>query len=40
MPLAEVREQLSSFATGAGIYDTLFQKAGPAADGTLLVQEY
>src|SRR5262249_30172105 len=24
-----------SFATGAGIYDALFKKAGPAADGTL-----
>ncbi len=32
----EVREQLASFATGAGIYDTLFQKAGPAPDGTLI----
>lgn len=32
---AEVREQLASFATGAGIYDALFRKAGPAADGTL-----
>jgi hypothetical protein len=32
----EVREQLSSFATGAGIYDALFRKAGPATDGTLL----
>jgi len=31
----EVREQLASFATGAGIYDTLFRKAGPAVDGTL-----
>jgi hypothetical protein len=30
-----VREQLASFATGAGIYDALFQKAGPAEDGTL-----
>ena len=30
----EVREQLESFATGAGIYHTLFRKAGPAADGT------
>ncbi|MFO0758705.1 MAG: DUF4388 domain-containing protein [Byssovorax sp.] len=34
----EVREQLSSFATGAGIYDTLFQKAGPAPDGTLIAE--
>jgi hypothetical protein len=32
---AEVREQLSSFATGAGIYDSLFRRGGPAADGTL-----
>lgn len=31
----EVREQLSSFATGAGVYDALFQKAGPRADGSL-----
>jgi hypothetical protein len=31
----EVREQLMSFATGAGIYDALFQKAGPAKDGTV-----
>jgi hypothetical protein len=31
----EVREQLASFATGAGIYDALFRKAGPAPDGTL-----
>jgi hypothetical protein len=31
----EVREQLESFATGAGVYHTLFRKAGPAADGTL-----
>jgi hypothetical protein len=31
----EVREQLASFATGAGVYDALFRKAGPAADGTL-----
>ena len=31
----EVREQLASFATGAGVYDALFQKAGPAPDGTL-----
>jgi hypothetical protein len=33
---ADVREQLASFATGAGIYDALFQKAGPAPDGTLV----
>jgi hypothetical protein len=32
----EVREQLASFATGAGVYDALFRKAGPAADGTLI----
>jgi hypothetical protein len=32
----EVREQLASFATGAGIYDALFRKAGPAKDGTLI----
>jgi hypothetical protein len=32
----EVREQLASFATGAGVYDSLFRKGGPAADGTLL----
>jgi hypothetical protein len=31
----EVREQLASFATGAGIYDQLLQGAGPAADGTV-----
>jgi hypothetical protein len=31
----EVREQLASFATGAGVYDALFRKAGPAADGTV-----
>ena len=31
----EVREQLASFATGAGVYDSLFRKGGPAADGTL-----
>lgn len=35
----EVREQLASFATGAGIYDALFQKAGPGADGTLVVDQ-
>jgi hypothetical protein len=32
---AEIREQLSSFATGAGVYDVLFQGAGPGADGTV-----
>ncbi len=31
----EVRDQLSSFATGAGVYDALFMGAGPAGDGTL-----
>lgn len=31
----EVRSQLSSFGTGAGVYDPLFLGAGPAADGTL-----
>lgn len=31
----EVRKHLASFATGAGIYDTLFMRAGPKLDGTL-----
>ncbi len=31
----EVRSQLSSFGTGAGVYDPLFIGAGPAPDGTL-----
>lgn len=31
----ELREQLASFATGAGVYDALFRGAGPHADGTL-----
>lgn len=31
----EVRWQLASFASGAGVYDALFREAGPAADGTL-----
>jgi len=31
----EVRWQLTSFATGAGIYDALFRGSGPAPDGTL-----
>lgn len=31
---AEVAEQLASYATGAGVYDALFSRAGPAADGT------
>jgi hypothetical protein len=35
----EVREQLASFATGAGVYDALFRKAGPAPDGTLIPQQ-
>jgi hypothetical protein len=35
----EVRQHLSSFATGAGIYDALFQRAGPAQDGTLSVEQ-
>ena len=34
----EVREQLASFATGAGVYDALFRRAGPAADGTLVAE--
>jgi len=33
----EVRDQLASFATGAGVYDALFMGAGPARDGSLLV---
>lgn len=32
---AEIREQLSSFATASGVYDALFRDAGPQADGTL-----
>jgi len=35
----EVREQLSSFATGAGVYDSLFRRAGPAADGTVVTEK-
>jgi hypothetical protein len=35
----EVREQLASFATGAGVYDALFRKAGPAADGTVAIDK-
>lgn len=31
----ELRDGLSRFATGAGIYDALFQGAGPQPDGTL-----
>jgi hypothetical protein len=34
----EVREQLASFATGAGVYDALFLKAGPAPDGTVSIE--
>jgi len=33
--LAELRDGLSRFATGAGIYDPLFLGAGPLDDGTL-----
>lgn len=32
---SELREGLSRFATGAGIYDPLFASAGPLPDGTL-----
>jgi hypothetical protein len=32
---AELRDGLARFATGGGIFDPLFQAAGPAADGTL-----
>lgn len=35
----EVRDQLSSFATGAGVYDALFMGAGPAPDGTLVADK-
>jgi hypothetical protein len=35
----EVREQLSSFATGAGVYDALFRRAGPAPDGTVVTEK-
>lgn len=31
----EVRQHLASFATGAGVYDALFMRAGPRPDGTL-----
>jgi hypothetical protein len=31
------RETLSAFTTGAGLYDVLFRRAGPARDGTLVV---
>jgi hypothetical protein len=30
---AEVRENLASFAVGAGVYDILFRKAGPDDSG-------
>jgi hypothetical protein len=33
----EVREQLAGFATGAGVYDALFRRAGPQEDGTLVI---
>ena len=33
--IAELRDGLSRFATGAGIYDPLFLAAGPLEDGTL-----
>ncbi|NUO48890.1 MAG: DUF4388 domain-containing protein [Polyangiaceae bacterium] len=36
---SEVRTQLSSFSTGAGIYDALFMGAGPAEDGTVVVEK-
>jgi hypothetical protein len=32
---AELREGLSRFATGGGVYDPLFMGAGPLADGSL-----
>jgi hypothetical protein len=32
---SELRDGLSSFASGAGLYDMLFQGAGPLEDGTL-----
>jgi hypothetical protein len=34
----EVRAQLASFASAAGIYDALFRGAGPEADGTLAAE--
>ena len=33
----EVREQLASFSTGAGIYDALFRRGGPNEDGSLVI---
>jgi hypothetical protein len=35
----EVREQLASFATGAGVYDALFRRAGPGPDGTVVTDK-
>jgi hypothetical protein len=35
----EVREQLASFATGAGVYDALFRRAGPSPDGTVVTDK-
>ena len=32
---AELREVLSRFATGGGVYDPLFMGAGPMQNGTL-----
>lgn len=34
----EIREQLASFATGAGVYDVLFQGAGPNEEGTFVAE--
>jgi hypothetical protein len=34
----EVRDQLASFATGAGIYNALFRRAGPQEDGSLIIE--
>jgi hypothetical protein len=31
----QLREGLASFASGAGVYDMLFRRAGPANNGTL-----
>ncbi len=36
---AEVREQLASFATAGGVYDALFRDAGPAPDGSLVLEK-
>lgn len=35
----EVRKQLASFATSVGVYDALFQGAGPSADGSVDVDQ-